>query len=205
MREIKSKIPEYKPVDTRVTVGRFTYGQPNVLLWAAEERIEIGSFCSIAENVTIFGGGEHNIDWITTFPMRIAFDCPGAHNDGHPATKGSTKIGNDVWLGYGCTVLSGVTIGDGAVIGAKSVVTKDVPAYAVVAGNPAVIKKYRFNKRIIKILLEVKWWNWPLDKIKENIHILCSRNIERIPLGRTSESTLKSRLSNFKKFIFKSK
>ncbi|WP_456953782.1 CatB-related O-acetyltransferase [Lysobacter sp. HA35] len=131
-----SAIPEFRPADSRVSVGRFTYGNPAIRMWLPHERVEIGSFCSIAEDVTIFGGGEHRVDWVTTFPMRIAFAHELAHVDGHPSTKGPTCIGHDVWLGHGATILSGVQIGHGAVIGARAVVTSDVSPYAVVGGNP---------------------------------------------------------------------
>lgn len=163
--------------DVRITIGRHTYGNPKLLVWDEEDRIEIGSFCSIADGVTIFGGGEHNLDWITTYPMRIAFGLENAGKDGHPASKGNTRIGNDVWLGYGSTVLSGVTIGDGAVIGAGAVIVRDVPAYAVFAGNPARLIRYRFTDEDISALLQIAWWDWPDQKIHDHIPLLCSSEV----------------------------
>lgn len=174
---IQSCIPELIASDSRVSVGRFTYGNPRLMLWAAEERINIGSFCSIAENVTIFGGGEHPSDWVSTFPLRAAFNQANAYLDGLPPTKGQTNIGNDVWIGYGAKILSGVTIGDGAIIGAGSVVIKNVPPYAIVGGNPAKFIRYRFNKEQISQLLSIKWWHWPLDRISEFTHLLSSNDI----------------------------
>ena len=171
------RIPVFQTDDPRVSVGRFTYGNPKLMLWTEYERIDIGSFCSIADNVTIFAGGEHNTNWVTTYPLRIAFGHQHAEVDGHPHTKGNTTIGNDVWIGYGATILSGVDIGDGAVIGAGAVVVKDVPPYAVAVGNPARLIRYRFDLEMITKLREISWWNWPLEKIKENISILCSANI----------------------------
>lgn len=175
--QVICKIPLFQPNDPRVTVGRFTYGNPQLMLWADNERIEIGSFCSIAQDVTIFAGGEHNLSWVTTYPLRIAFGPPLAEQDGHPRTKGKTTIGNDVWIGYGATILSGVTIGDGAVIGASTVVVKDVHPYAIVAGNPARLVRYRFDEVTITKLLEIAWWNWPLEKIEANISLLCGENV----------------------------
>jgi acetyltransferase-like isoleucine patch superfamily enzyme len=93
---------------------------------------------------------------------------------GHPTTKGNVVIGNDVWIGFGAIILSGVTIGDGAAIGACSVVTRDVPPYAIAAGNPAQIIRYRFPEEIVATLLRIKWWDWPEDKVKENLHLICS-------------------------------
>jgi chloramphenicol O-acetyltransferase type B len=176
---MQSKIPELIPTDSRVTVGRFTYGSPQLLLWDDSGRIQIGSFCSIAHEVAILGGGEHRTDWITTFPLRIAFDDPLAGKDGIPFSKGETKIGNDVWIGFRATVLSGVTIGDGAVIGAGAVVVADVPPYAIVAGNPARVVRYRFSSSNIEKLLALRWWDWDIDRIKIITPLLCSTNIEK--------------------------
>lgn len=167
LREIaRNNVPVLVSNDPRISVGEMTYGKPNFMIWAEDERIDIGSFCSIAEDVSIFGGGEHRTDWVTTYPLRIAFNEALANKDGHPASKGHTRIGNDVWLGYRAIVMSGVTIGDGAVVGAGAVVTKDVPPYAIVGGNPARVRKFRFSPEVIDELLEIKWWRWPLEQIK---------------------------------------
>lgn len=89
------------------------------------------------------------------------------------------EIGNDVWIGYGATILSGVRIGDGAIVGANAVVTKDVPPYAIVAGNPAHVIRMRFSPQIISDLLQIQWWNWPFDKIRKNMPLLLSDNITK--------------------------
>ena len=173
-------IPTLTSKDPRVSVGRFTYGEPRLLLWAEHERIEIGSFCSIAEGAVIFGGGEHNTHWATTYPLRIALGDAQAHLDGHPASKGATVIGHDVWLGFRSMVLSGVRIGDGAVIGAGAVVTQDVPPYAIVAGNPACLIKMRFDQARIEAMRALQWWLWPLEKIQQHVALLCSSNIDQL-------------------------
>lgn len=175
-----SKIPELIPTDLRVSVGQYTYGNPQFMLWDDSERVHIGAFCSIADEVVIFGGGEHRTDWVTTFPLRIAFGDPLAGMDGHPSSKGETKIGNDVWIGFRAIILSGLTIGDGAVIGAGAVVTTDVPPYAIVAGNPAKVVRYRFSSIMIEKLLVIRWWEWDANKIKTNIPLLCSTNIDKL-------------------------
>lgn len=177
---MQSKIPEIVSTDPRVSVGRFTYGDARFMLWDDSERIQVGSFCSIANEVAIFGGGEHRTDWATTSPLRFLFGDPLAGKDGSPVSKGATIIGNDVWIGFRAIVLSGVTVGDGAVIGAGAVVTDDVPPYAIVAGNPAKIIRYRFTPNEIEKLLALCWWNWDIDRIKIMTPLLCSTDIGKI-------------------------
>jgi acetyltransferase-like isoleucine patch superfamily enzyme len=174
-----SQIGQLVPTDSRVSIGRFTYGNPAFKLWGMEESIEIGSYCSIADNVTIFGGGEHNTDWVTTFPLRLAYGDPYGGKDGLPSTKGKTRIGNDVWIGYGTAILSGVTVNDGAVIGAYSLITKDVLPYSIVGGNPAKLIKYRFTDQQISELLKIQWWNWPHARIIKFMDLLSSNDIDR--------------------------
>lgn len=180
---MQSKIPELIPTDARVSVGRFTYGNPQLMLWDDLDRIRIGSFCSIANEVAIFGGGEHRTDWVATYPLRIAFGDSLAGKDGHPASKGETKIGNDVWIGFRAMVLSGVTVGDGSVIGAGAVVATDVPPYAIVVGNPAKVIRYRFSMEEIQKLLSLRWWDWDIDKIKSHVPILCSTKVLQLTNG----------------------
>lgn len=161
--------------DPRITVGEYTYfsRHMSIGLWSPEERVEIGKFCSIAKDVVIFGGGEHILSYATTFPfkwMSASFGADDRHKDDY--TKGPTTIANDVWIGYGATILSGVKIGNGAVIGAQAVVTKNVPDYAIVAGNPAKIIRHRFQPETIDRLLALRWWEWDLPKIYANLDLL---------------------------------
>lgn len=171
-------IPPLTSDDPRISIGRFTYGGAGFKLWSAGERVLVGAFCSFAEGVLIFGGGEHRVDWVTTHPLRIAFNSPGAGEDGHPHSKGTTKIGNDVWMGHGALILSGVTVGDGACVGAGAVVSKDVPPYSIVAGNPAKVVRLRFSERQIEQLLQIAWWNWPIEKIQRFESLLCDSDID---------------------------
>lgn len=160
-------------------IGDYTYGYPEVLSYGEDTRLHIGRFCSIAVGTRIFLGGEHRPDWVSTYPFPpLSGDWPRAEGlVGTPGSKGDVFIGNDVWIGHGASILSGVTIGDGAVIGAMSVVAKDVPPYAVVVGNPARMVKMRFDEQTVNRLIELKWWEWPYDRVSENIPLLCSDRI----------------------------
>ncbi len=161
-----------------LSMGEYSYSKPIVISYAGDNaRITIGKYCSIAKDVKIIAGGNHRMDYVSTFPFKIFFNFPGKY-DNLQFSKGPITIGNDVWIGYGATIMSGVTIGDGAVVAANSLVTKDVPAYAVVAGNPAKIVKYRFSEKEIEALLAIKWWDWPIEKILDNVELICSTDIE---------------------------
>lgn len=166
------------PIYSKYSIGRFTYGEPIVMEWGEGAGLKIGSFCSIADGVKIFLGGNHRIDWITTFPFNKIFD-EFKEIQGHPSTKGDVVIGNDVWIGSEASILSGITISDGAVIAARSVVTKDVEPYSIVGGNPARKIKDRFSIEVAEKLLKIQWWNWDIEKIKANVPLMLSTEIER--------------------------
>jgi len=161
-------------------VGAHTYGELTVLPYGhADLKVIVGRYCSVAEGVTIMLGGNHRYDWVTTYPFTGMHEKypEVAHIEGHPRSNGDVRIGSDVWLGRCCTVLSGVTIGDGAVVGAYAVVTRDVPPYAIVGGNPAEIIRYRFADEHIDRLLKVAWWNWPDETVRGMIPLLVSGDI----------------------------
>lgn len=150
-------------------IGDFTYGEPKIY---GKGTVEIGKFCSIAGNVLLLLGCEHNTKWATTYPFPALFR-EAQHIAGHPFSKGPIRIGHDVWIGQNATILSGVTIGNGAVIGAEAVVSHDVDPYSIVAGNPAKHIKFRFAENWVDYLnRKLKWWDWPIELILENIHAL---------------------------------
>ena len=161
----------------RYRIGDHTYGKPRVISRGEGRSLTVGRYCSISTQVLIFLGSEHRTDWISTYPFPALWKEANSIK-GHPFSKGDVWIGNDVYIGYNVIILSGVTIGDGAVIGAGSVVAKDVPPYAVVAGNPAAVIRYRFDEETIKKLLEIKWWDWPDEMVKENIHLICNDAVD---------------------------
>lgn len=163
----------------KYVIGKYTYGAPIVKDWHQGSTLKIGDFSSIAENVTILLGGNHPTDWISSFPFGMVFDEFKEQHYNYPKlSKGSVIIGNDVWIGLNTTILSGVTIGDGAIVAAGSIITKNVEPYAIVGGNPAKIIKKRFSDRAIAQLLVIQWWKWDIDKIKENLDLILSDDID---------------------------
>ena len=132
----------------------------------------------------VFLGGNHRTDWITTFPFGHIFqsELSGADIIGHPATKGDVVIGSDVWVGHGVTIMSGVTVGDGAVLAANAMVTKDVQPYEIVGGNPAALIRRKFDDSLISLLQELRWWDLPLDAIREINEKLCAEPTEALLL-----------------------
>lgn len=162
-----------------VTVGKHTYPNPPPVAYYKGDtaKVEIGSFTSIAAGAEILAGGEHHSDWVTTFPLRIRLDLPGKLTDGQPGSKGNVKIGSDVWLGRHSRIMSGVSVGDGAIVAAGAIVTKDVPPFAVVGGIPAKVLRYRFSDAEISALLKIRWWDWHDDLIRERADDLSSPDI----------------------------
>ena len=147
------------------------------------DRLIIGKFCAIAKGVEfIMNGANHRMCSVTTYPFNImghGWEKASPKEEDMPY-KGDTVVGNDVWIGQNVTVLPGVHIGDGAIIGANSVVSKDVPPYCVVGGNPIKIIRYRFDRETIENLLDLKWWDWSAEKIFNNLDILCSGDLTKI-------------------------
>jgi acetyltransferase-like isoleucine patch superfamily enzyme len=163
----------------RATVGRHTYGAPLLQLAAGDEQaLSVGAFTSVSFDVAVMLGGNHRTDWVTTFPVRQAFGLPEALRDGHPSSKGPVTIGNDVWIGRGARILSGVSIGDGAVVGAHAVVARSVRPYAVVVGNPAREVRRRFPDPVVASLLRIAWWDWPDELVVARVGQLCSPDVE---------------------------
>lgn len=157
-------------------VGKGTYGDPKVEDWGEQTTLKVGNYCSISGGVKILLGGNHRADWVTTYPFSV-FRESAKDIKGHPVSRGDVVIGHDVWIGIDATILSGVNIGNGAIIGASAIVTRDVPAYSVVAGNPAKVIKQRFSEEDITILQSLKWWHWNDTKLDAAMPYLLSGNI----------------------------
>ena len=161
---------------TGIPVGRYTYGYQ----YLDNDNVKrIGAFCSIAEGQLIVPN-DHRLDWITTSPIASLKDFSFADEDYMNNYISSADrniiIGNDVWIGARCIIFEGVTIGDGAVIAAGSIVRKDVPPYAVVGGVDRILK-YRFKQETIDELLQIKWWDWDDDKIRSNMHLFRNKEL----------------------------
>lgn len=148
------------------------------------DRLIIGKFCSIACGAKfIFTSANHSLHSLSTYPFPLFFEEWGLDKKNVTDAwdhKGDIIIGSDVWIGYEAVILSGVTVGDGAIIGSRAVVTKDVPPYTIVGGVPAKIIRKRFSDETVSQLLELKWWNWDKEKIKRNIAAIKSGCIERL-------------------------
>ncbi len=139
--------------------------------------LRIGAYCSISSEVQIFLGKNHRVDWVSSYPFP-AFFVEAKHIPKFGVSRGDVTIGSDVWLCANCMILSGVTVGHGAVIGAGAVVTRDVQPYSVVAGNPAKHVRWRFDEKMRQELLTTAWWDWPEAELRGIVEILCS---DRIP------------------------
>ena len=148
------------------------------------DKLIIGKFCSIACGAKfIFTSANHTMKSLSTYPFPIFFEEWGldiANVTDAWDNKGDIVIGNDVWIGYDAVILSGVTIGDGAIIGARAVVTKDVPPYTIVGGIPARHIRKRFDEETVTRLMELKWWEWSDERIKENLPAIQSGSINEL-------------------------
>jgi len=154
-------LPDY------VHIGRGTYGLDRNAFQglSPDAPISIGNFCSFGFGAVVFSKADHPIDLPSTYPLRTNFLHP-ERGDQDAVSKGGVTIGHDVWVGARAMIMSGVTVGNGAVIGAGAVVAKDVPAYAIVVGNPAKVVRKRFSDEQISALESICWWDWPDDKIR---------------------------------------
>ena len=148
------------------------------------DKLVIGKFCSIACGAKfIFTSANHTLKSLSTYPFPIFFEEWGLDSANITEAwdkKGDIVIGNDVWIGYEAVILSGVAVGDGAIIGARALVTKDVPPYAIVGGIPARYIRRRFDEKTVTKLMELKWWEWSDEKIKENLSAIQSGRVNEL-------------------------
>lgn len=173
----------------QIAVGAWTYGRPKVRFSESGARLTIGRYGSIADGVEILLGGNHRTDWATTYPFPA---LPGLWPEaagiaGSHTSRGDVTIGHDVWLGSQSMVLSGVTIGTGAVVAARAVVTRHVPPYAIVGGNPARILRLRFDEAQIASLLASRWWLLPRKDVVQLLPVLMSNRVSVLSVPAQGE------------------
>jgi acetyltransferase-like isoleucine patch superfamily enzyme len=162
-----------------LVMGRESYYAPEVRKYKGDTgRVFIGNFASVAHDAVFYSGGLHRTEWVSQYGLRAMLDLPGAYEDGFPHGDGDIHVGHDTWITRGVVVMSGVTIGPGAVVATRSVVTKDVAPYAIVGGIPAKQIGQRFTDDQIAALLRIAWWDWPLETIRERVAELCSPDID---------------------------
>lgn len=144
-------------------------------------KLIIGKFCAIAAETRFIMTGDHKLDAFSTYPFPIfGHGWEEAFNVYDLPVKGNLVVGNDVWFGYDSLVMNGVTIGNGAIIAARSVVVKDVPPYSIVAGNPAKVVKTRFDDKTIDRLQKIAWWDWEIAKINRHLKLICNLDIDHL-------------------------
>lgn len=160
-------------------IGEWSYGRPKVRFPESGARLSIGRYCSIADRVEILLGGNHRTDWVTTYPFAAmpglwpGVDAPADYH----TTRGDVTIGHDVWLGSGAMILSGVRVGHGAVVAARAVVTRDVPDYGIVAGNPARLLRLRFPAEMVAELIDAAWWDLDPAQVGPLVPLLSSDRV----------------------------
>lgn len=147
------------------------------------DKLRIGKFCAIARGAKfIMNGANHKLSGFSTYPFQIfgnGWEKVMPNEDDLPY-KGDTIIGSDVWIGYDALIMPGVKVGNGSIISARAVVTRDVPAYTVVGGNPARILKQRFPDETVRELEAIAWWDWPIEKITKHLQVIVSADIEAL-------------------------
>ena len=183
--------------DPNITVGDYTmyndfvsdpanFEKNNVLYHypVNNDRLIIGKFCSIACGAKfIFTSANHTLNSLSTYPFPIFFEEWGLEKKNVSAAwdnRGDILIGNDVWIGYEAVIMSGVSIGDGAIVGTRAVVTKDVPPYTIVGGVPAKKIRMRYDDEKIERLTQLMWWDWPAEKIRENLSFIMNGELEKL-------------------------
>lgn len=183
----------------KVIVGEHTYGKPKIFMHCQDNVLRIGKFCSIAAEVTFLMSGMHHHECVSTYPWYNPFpgfrrwDPTGIDEDMWcDRPSGDTVVGNDVWLGYGAFIMPGVHIGDGAIIGSRTVVSKDVPPYAIAVGSPMRIVRLRFTEEQVAALQEIRWWDWSDDKIQRFLPLIHSSDIDAFIAAARAEETEKT-------------
>ncbi|TWG91850.1 acetyltransferase-like isoleucine patch superfamily enzyme [Nocardioides sp. J9] len=163
----------------RLEIGAHCYSLPIIKYYEHEDsKLVVGKYSPLSETAIVMLGGEHPSDTVSQFPFRIHFRMPGAGQDGNPVPSTDTVIGSDVLVYQRAFIRGGVTIGHGAIVASNAVVTKDVPPYAIVGGNPARVIRYRYTEEQIAELLDIAWWDWSDEEVKEAVPLLTGKDVD---------------------------
>jgi acetyltransferase-like isoleucine patch superfamily enzyme len=169
-QKLRNRYPQF-------SFGIGTYGDLKVHDWHEGTTLRVGAYTSIAGNVEVYLGGHHRIDWLSCYPFPAKVEEVAYITD-FGGSNGDVVIGNDCWISSHAKILSGITIGDGAVVAAGALVTKDVAPYSIVGGNPAKFIRWRFDEPVRQVLEQSAWWYWPETEVRSVAHLLCSSDIE---------------------------
>ncbi len=177
----RARFLDQRPDLAQFTIGRHSWGHLTIANRSPGCGLTVGSFCSFAFGTRVLLGGEHRADFVSTYrfgsypPFKSWYEPPPG---GTITAHSDIVIGNDVWTGHDAIILSGVTLGDGAIVGAGSVVRQSVPPYGIVAGNPARVAGFRFSAEQIEALLRIRWWDWPDERIVEALPLMMTDDIQ---------------------------
>lgn len=171
---------DQRPDLAQFEIGRYSWGHLRIANRSPGCVLKVGQFCSFAFGTEVLLGGEHRADFVTTyrFGKYPPFSQWYEPVRGDTVARGDVVIGNDVWIGHESVILSGVTLGDGVIVGAGSVVRQNVPAYAIVLGNPARVAGFRFSPEQIEALLRIRWWDWSDERIVASLDLMMSEDIQ---------------------------
>jgi len=161
----------------KLSIGRHSYiNELKLYCWRPGFSFSVGSYCSMAEGIVVLLGGEHDIDWVSTYPFIERWNIKDLNNIVTPKCRGDITIGNDVWIGHGVTILSGTVIGTGAIIGAGSVIRGDIPPYTIMVGAPAKAVRKRFTDELCEKLILTEWWKFEKDFLEPLVPFMNNPN-----------------------------
>jgi chloramphenicol O-acetyltransferase type B len=169
-KPLRERYPQY-------SIGEYSYGGLRVMGWDDKTQLRIGKFCSFAYDVQVLLGGEHRLDWVTTFPFTALWP-EVKHIEGHPKSRGDVVIGNDVWVGAGAMLLSGTNLGDGCVVASRAVVNGTFAPYSIIIGNPARRVSSRFGPSLVERLQALTWWDWPRERLLKALPFMLQSDVE---------------------------
>jgi acetyltransferase-like isoleucine patch superfamily enzyme len=181
IRAVVSEAATYDLPDRLADVARPSWARSRVISYSPHDpRVTVGRYCSLNDMSYVVTGGDHHHEHVSTCLFHFTM---GAGPEVYSGDRGPIRIGNDVWTGFGSVIMSGVTVGDGAVVGAGAVVTRDIEPYAVVGGVPARLIRYRFDEGTRHALLRIRWWDWPESRVADHVEQLSGPDVRQFVAG----------------------